>query len=489
MDFKTGTPESVSLSSQSIINVINTLNNKGIPMHSLLIMKDDVLAFETYYSPINIDSNHRMFSISKTLTALCIGALADEGKIDLDDSICDYFKEYVNESTHEYIRNTTIRDCLMMRTCHASTTYKLGKSGWVESFFTVEPTHRSGTVFHYDTSSSHTLAALVEKLTGMKMLTFFKHKFKELDISEHSFMITDPQGVSMGGSGLCGTSRDILKLGYLLMHEGNINGKQLLSADYIRQATSLLTETAVTGPVASEKQGYGYFIWRTERNGYVLYGMGGQLVICMPDINMIIVTTADTQGIGGGNQIIYDTLYKEIVDPLLNGISTPCTGNDSAYDSLCTLSSSLAIAPVTGDTHSTVIDRYNGARFTCEDDVFTAVTINFNDTPKQSFVIGEEPKPVCTITLERKAAAPVSLNFGLGHMCNGSFPGYDQFYCASGAFLRDGSLYVKFHILDEYCGSVHMQFYFNDDTLTVFMKKIEESLFSEYNRHLNCTIA
>ena len=66
---------------------------------------------------------------------------------------------------------------LMMRTCHASTTYKVDmKSDWVESFFIVPPTHKPGTVFHYDTSAAHVLCALVEKLTHMPMLDYMKEK-------------------------------------------------------------------------------------------------------------------------------------------------------------------------------------------------------------------------------------------------------------------------------------------------------------------------
>ena len=92
-----------------------------------------------------------------------------------------------------------------------------------------------------------------------------------------------------------------------------VDGKQLLSPSYIREATSHLTDTLVTAPCRSEGCGYGYQFLRNEKGGYVCYGMGGQLIIFLPDYNLICVTTADTQGIGGGNQLIYDALYDEIL--------------------------------------------------------------------------------------------------------------------------------------------------------------------------------
>lgn len=49
--------------------------------------------------------------------------------------------------------------------------------------------------------------------------------------------------------------------------------------------------------------------------------MGGQFIHYLPDYDLLFVTTADTQGLAGGNQLIYDALYDEILpfiqaDPL-----------------------------------------------------------------------------------------------------------------------------------------------------------------------------
>ena len=68
--FKRALPEDKNLSSKNIKKVLETLNAKNIPMHSLLIMKDDALVFEKYYAPYRADTLHRMFSISKSFTAV-----------------------------------------------------------------------------------------------------------------------------------------------------------------------------------------------------------------------------------------------------------------------------------------------------------------------------------------------------------------------------------------------------------------------------------
>lgn len=313
-------PEQAGIPSGSIMRMISRLEEKQIPMHSLLILREDKLVCECYYAPYCADWPHRMFSITKSLTAVAIGLLADEGKLSLDDKIIDYFPEKLPSNVHPYIAAMTIRDMLMMRTCHEKTTYKLDlDSDWVESFFTVPPTHPPGTIFHYDTSAAHVLCALAEKLSGMDMLDYLKEKLSPLAFSKDSYLLKDPSGVSIGGSGLVATSMDLLQFGIFLLHEGNVDGKQLLRASYVREACSFLTATAVTAPLPSEACGYGMQIWRTEKNGYVCYGMGGQLVIVLPDYDLICVTTADTQGIGGGNQQIYDALYEEVLPYLKTG--------------------------------------------------------------------------------------------------------------------------------------------------------------------------
>lgn len=152
-------------------------------MHSLLLMHHDRLVFEGYYAPLTAHSLHRMFSISKSFTSIAIGLLADEGRLSLEDPVIKYFPEKLpdKDSIHPWVARMTIKDMLMMRTCHASTTYKLDMSSdWVASFFTTQPTHPPGTIFHYDTSAAHTLCALAEKLTGQNMLDYIKENCTSL---------------------------------------------------------------------------------------------------------------------------------------------------------------------------------------------------------------------------------------------------------------------------------------------------------------------
>lgn len=472
-------PEQTGISSDCIMQLIRRLEQKQIPMHSLLLMHHDKLICECYYAPCSVNTLHRMFSITKSFTSIAIGLLADEGKLSLEDRIINYFPEKVPANVHPYIADMTIRDMLMMRTCHEKTTYKLNlETDWVESFFTTTPTHPSGTVFHYDTSAAHTLCALAEKLSGMDMLDYIKEKLAPLGFSEESYLLKDPFGVSIGGSGLVATSMDMLKFGIFLKQEGNIEGEQLMSASYIREATSCLTATAVTAPLPSEACGYGMQFWRTQKNGYVCYGMGGQLIIVLPDYDLICVTTADTQGIGGGNQQIYDALYDEILPYIdaapVSGGSVSIAEKQTNYNKFIT---SRTLYVPRGQTNCPLSREISGKRYLISNsNSFSSMQIDFETENKSSATAGQ-------FIFEHQGQT-YTIVFGMGYPETGILPLYSFHYAASGIWLSDNTLYIRVNIIDSCVGSIHFQFSFQDNRMILFMRKQEESLLNEFTGHL-----
>lgn len=484
LTFQTALPEETGIPSGCIINFIERLSSHEVPMHSLLILHHDKLVTKGYYSPCSENTLHRMFSISKSFTSIAIGLLAEEGKLSLDDPIIKFFPDKVPCNVHPWIAAMTIRDMLMMRTCHASTTYKLDMTkDWVESFFTTPPTHPAGRIFHYDTSSAHTLCALAERLSGRPMLTYIKEKLPELGLSKESYMITDPFGVSLGGSGLVATSMDLLKFGYFIYHKGKICGSQLISSSYIEKATSDLTATSVTAPVLSEACGYGYQFWQNQKGGCVCYGMGGQLIILLPEYDMICVTTADTQGIGGGNQLIYDALYEEIL-PFIS--KEPLPVNTGTYSSYHEMLGALQINPLKGDFFSPLMKGINNITYHAVQDPmgFEKISLTFTEKKQEN---SDNVQTAGTLYFRIKGKN-YSFSFGLGYLETGIFPIYDLNHAASAVWLNENTLYIKVHIIDAYVGSVKFELAFGQNDVTIFMKKQEESLFHEFNGHLYCTI-
>lgn len=477
---KTALPEEKGISSRAIKDMLKFWDKKEVPMHSLLIMKDDCLVLEKYYAPYKADTLHRMFSITKSLVGIGIALLADEGKVDLDRSICDYFPEYVPSDVHPWIKETTVRNMLEMRTCHAACTYKVNmKSNWMESFFIVPPTHKPGTIFHYDTSAAHVLCGLIEKISGMKFLDYMKDRLlKHVDFSGDSYMVKDPFGVSMGGSGLMATPMDILKVLYILSKDGTITcsdgvTRTLINPEFIKRATSNISDTVMTSPLPSEGQGYGMQIWQNEKGGFVLFGMGGQLAISIPSRNLLVMTTADTQGMAGGNQLIYDAIY-DILLPGIDGFDG-FDGLDgtNVSDDLDKLS--LAITPPRRPENSS----FNGKHIE-----YGTYSYELNDNPLEykSLKVSLSEEGISSLSLSTDSETR-TINFGIDSMKEGFFDKYNTTYTAGAVWLREKVLFIRVHLIGESVGSIRIQLYFGDGDIVLYMRKIEETYFQEFDGH------
>ncbi|MBR1854905.1 MAG: beta-lactamase family protein [Lachnospiraceae bacterium] len=426
------------------------------PMHSICVWHKGQILQEEYFAPCSKDRKHRMFSITKAYTSLAIGALMAEGKLSLDDPIVKHFPEFVPENPHPWLTQMTIRDMLTMRTCHKSTTYKINeKENWVRSFFVTPPDHAPGKIFKYDTSSAHTMAALVKKMTDKGVLDYLRDVYLDrIGFSQDAFVLKDPFGSEIGGSGMVAYPNDLLVTAKLLLslYKGTWendypdlagcadsmydNSFWKRYAAYIHEAMSYQTSTRHEAKTVDEAQGYGYQFWLLRDGGVMMYGMGGQYIAIYPDIDLIFITTADTQSIQGGTQYILDEMHRIAVE-----LGVPVT---AAAPSSATNEPDYNSVPITL--------RANGAGF-------------------RSFQLTKD-----ALILEG-AEHTFRIPYALDHYAECIDPKYHQTLFTKGFPQADGSMYLHTQILDDYVGAIH--FVIQDNML--YMRKVEESLFKEFN--------
>ena len=113
--FKSITPERAGISSKKVLDYLKALDEYRLGTHAFLLARGDEIFSETYYAPYDKDCKHRMYSVSKSITAIAVGFAIDDGLFSLDDRVIDYFPEYDNDGIDEFRRQTTIRDLLTMR--------------------------------------------------------------------------------------------------------------------------------------------------------------------------------------------------------------------------------------------------------------------------------------------------------------------------------------------------------------------------------------
>lgn len=469
MGFDTCTPDEVGIKEEWLMRFLDRLEQQLLPMHSALIARGGKVCMETYYHPYNKESLHRMFSVTKSMVAMAIGLLIEEGKLSLTDKIVDYFPDkQPKEGPFPYTAQLTIKDMLEMRTCHHKTTYKAaGVTDWVGSFFTTKPSHVPGTSFAYDTSSTHVLGALVERLSNKNLLDYMREKcLDELGFSKDAYVLTDPCGISLGGSGLCATTRDLYILIQLIAGDGCVDGHQYLPADFIKDAKKKHSDPSQNQETLEEMQGYGYQLWLTRHDGWVLFGMGGQLAMYLPDKDLYMVVTADAQGRKGGVQLIYEAFFEEVYDKL-TGSQTYATPKLSFKDYI----DSRRIISVPGcaeSPHSAII---NHKEYICDDNdcSFKKCRVDVDASGKSG---------TFTYTKENSECA---IHFGIGSSVEGAFPGYGFKYTASAAWKTDDFLLIKINIIDSDVGSLTVGLNYKGPYITVVLKKVLEYKLDEYS--------
>lgn len=321
---------------RAILSFLHEL--EGQQLHGFLITLGGKTLAEGYCAPFCADEPHRMYSVSKSVVSLSIGILADEGRLSLDDRIVDYFPEWVGEDTPAMLREVTLRHMLTMSTCYDRAQYSpLGDEDWTKPFFLGKPTHPAGTLFHYDTSASQVMCALVERLTGEDILSFMQRRlFGPIGMDGPKKWLKDQAGTSQGGTGLLMTLRDFARLANFCMSDG----QGLISEEYLRAATSWQIATDERS-APEERYGYGYQFWQMRR-GFYMYGLAGQMALCLPEEQLVLCTTADMMLSSTGVQPIFDAFFRHLA-----GISRlPSDPADAAQ--LAATIASLRLSPMPG---------------------------------------------------------------------------------------------------------------------------------------------
>ena len=291
---------------RAILAFLREMEGRGL--HGFLMTEHGQTLAEGYCAPFGAERMHRMYSVSKSVVSLAIGMLIGDGRIALSDRITDHFPEYVSESTPALLREVTIRNMLMMSTCYDRAMYSpLGDQDWTKPFFYGEPTHPAGLLFHYDTSASQVLCALVEKLTGESILAFMQRRlFGPIGMDGEKKWLRDGAGTSQGGTGLLLTLRDFSRLANFCMGDG----QGLIPESYLRAATGWQIATEERS-APEERYGYGYQFWRMRR-GFYMYGLGGQMALCLPEEGLCLCTTADMMLSSVGVQPIFDAFFRHL---------------------------------------------------------------------------------------------------------------------------------------------------------------------------------
>ncbi|MBR2398631.1 MAG: serine hydrolase [Alistipes sp.] len=275
-------------------------------IHSIMVVQNGKVVAERWLNGAAADVPHVLNSVSKTFTATAVGIALAEGRFSLSDKVISFFPDKLPAEVSENLRKMEVRHLLSMSTGHdyAPDRHKMGADAdWIKGFYAEPVLHEPGTFFVYNSLATYMLSAIVQKTTGEKVVDYLRPRlFEPLGIEDARWEECS-QGINVGGWGLYLKTEDLAKLGQMILQKGKWNGKRIVPAKWIKEATKahiasrpagVRPENVKVKPEDSDwLQGYCYQMWRCRHNAVRADGAAGQYIIIMPDQNAVIAVTAN----------------------------------------------------------------------------------------------------------------------------------------------------------------------------------------------------
>jgi CubicO group peptidase (beta-lactamase class C family) len=301
------TPEAQGVSSAGIRAFVEAADRQVIAMHSFMLVRHGKVVAEGWWKPEAANKPHVLWSLSKSFTSTAVGLAVAEGKLSVDDPVLKFFPQDAPAEPSDKLKAMRVRDLLTMTTGHEIEAKFTTNAPWVQTFLAHPVPHKPGTHFLYNTPGSHMLSAIVGKVTGQTVLDYLKPRLFDPLGMENPEWKTSPQGDTIGGYGLYVRTEDIAKFGQLYLQKGKWNGKQLIPAAWVEQATSKQVSNG-SDPSRDWDQGYGFQFWRCRHGAFRGDGMNGQFCIVMPEQDAVIAMTADTRDMQAQLNVVWDKL-------------------------------------------------------------------------------------------------------------------------------------------------------------------------------------
>jgi CubicO group peptidase (beta-lactamase class C family) len=263
-------------------------------LHSLLASVRGGVVLERYFNGARAARSANVKSVSKSVISALVGAAIHEQRIaGVDAPIAGYFPEIVKDRDTRK-RDITVEDLLTMRSGLESTSNRnygawVLSDNWVRHALSRPLVSPPGERMEYSTGNSHLLSAILTKATSTSTWQYAQRTLaRPLGFTLDRWP-QDPQGIYFGGNDMLLTPRQMLAFGELYLNRGRANGQQVVPAAWVDQSFIPRGYSPISG------QGYGYGWWTRELAGHAAYfawGFGGQYIILVPALEMVVVTTS-----------------------------------------------------------------------------------------------------------------------------------------------------------------------------------------------------
>ncbi|WP_250031437.1 serine hydrolase domain-containing protein [Paractinoplanes maris] len=302
-------------------------------VRSVVVVRHGYVVHERYWHGLSVGSGHDVRSVTKSVVGTLVGIALAEGKIkSLDQTVGELLA-----APESPLAGVTVRHLLTMTSGLAGDPAgeddMLTSPNWVRQILSRRLIVEPGTRFSYSSASSHLLSAIVATTTGGSTLDYARAKLFEplgIDTSKAYEPVfggqvdgatlaaydrsavawpVDPQGVHYGAAFLRLPSRELAKIGYLYLHGGRWDDRQIVPADWVTASTSR------TGLPPDVESGYGLHWWFETIDGaraFSAVGYGGQYIYVVPALDLVVVLTNNPDAGPGPESLLTGTIVPAV---------------------------------------------------------------------------------------------------------------------------------------------------------------------------------
>jgi CubicO group peptidase (beta-lactamase class C family) len=279
----------------------------------VVILKDEQVIYENYFSGCSEDSSLHVFSVTKSVMSILLGIAIDKGYINsINQKILDFFPEYKPRKGEKVLQQATVKDLITMTLPYK---YKFPFVTYMKYFMSKDSVkfcldlaggkNGAGRFNYEPIVGLDILSGILVKATGQSILDFaVDNLFRPLEItvaenivlgsakeqrqfnqSTHtSGWVSNGKGVNTGSWGLTLSVRDMAKVGQLYLSDGIWRGEQIVCSSWVKDSTKKHNYWD------KMNLAYGYLWWviDEEENVFAAMGDSGNVIYCNKEKSLTV---------------------------------------------------------------------------------------------------------------------------------------------------------------------------------------------------------
>jgi CubicO group peptidase (beta-lactamase class C family) len=331
--WRSATPAEVGVDGPALASLVSRLRTGALGAeHALVIVRRGYVIVDEYFAGWTADSIHTEQSVTKSVTSLVAGIAIGRGDIrGVDQPLVELLSRYAPiANLDDRKRAITVRDVLTMRTgldwnedsYPGSPLERLNtlQTDWLRFVVDWPMREQPGTRWQYNSGGVIALGGAIGIAGGMNTADYARtHLLRPIGITGDKWYRGFPDALPHTGGGLLLSTRDLARVGYLVLRRGRWNTTQVVPESWITESTRPLVTPAYR--LGGRQSSYGYLWWLYTLTGstpdastadlvIAASGAQGQWLFIVPKHDLVVAINA---GITSGSDPALDMMFATII--------------------------------------------------------------------------------------------------------------------------------------------------------------------------------